>query len=33
MRRTTVHIWIAMLLCAAAAAAEALTSGSLPHVF
>jgi hypothetical protein len=33
MRKTTVHLWIAMLFCALAVAAEALTSGSSPHLF
>jgi hypothetical protein len=30
MRKTKVHLWIAMMLCALAVAAEALTGGSAP---
>jgi hypothetical protein len=33
MRKTTVHIWIAMMLCALAVAAEALTSRSAQQLF
>jgi hypothetical protein len=33
MRKTSLHLWITMLLCALAVATEALTSGSLPPLF
>jgi hypothetical protein len=33
MRKTKLHAWIAMLFCALAAAAEALTTGSFTGLF
>jgi hypothetical protein len=33
MRKTTVHLWIAMMLSALAVAAEALTRGSALQLF
>ena len=33
MRKTTLHLWIAMFLCALAVAREATLGGSVPALF